>query len=505
MRPTLPSGWQWVPLSRLVSKIEAGKSFKCEERPPVGNEAGIVKVSAVTWGTYDEEESKTIRDPDRVNEAYLIRPGDFLFSRANTLQLVGACVLVRTTGKRLLLSDKILRLVMPDVMKPWLLWFLRSAEGRRQIEGLSTGNQESMRNIGQERIGQIEVPIPAMPTMQLIVSRIEELFSEIDEGERALERVQKLVERYRQSVLKAAVTGELTASARAEGRFSGACGADLLERALARCARLLANQMRRGAPVGPDVAKLPALPTGWVWASVDQLCSQFGNGLSRKPAHLPPGEPILRISAVRPLAVDPHDLRYYVAEPGERLDGCFVERGDLLFTRYNGSRELVGVSGVYRGRSPVLHPDKLIKLRVISDDLVLSDYLEIALNSGESWSFLTSCVKTSAGQHGIAGADIKRAPVPLPPLEEQKLVVALWRQFESQIAALRTAVPFEARRGRALRQAVLKAAFSGQLVPQDPNDEPASTLLARLSSQAAESPTTSKRRGRPPRHITTTP
>ncbi|MFO1335517.1 MAG: hypothetical protein U1E80_10560 [Piscinibacter sp.] len=209
MSPKLPAGWQWVPLSRLVSKIEAGKSFKCDERPPIGAEHGIVKVSAVTWGTYDEGESKTITDAGKINEAYLIQPGDFLFSRANTLQLVGACVLVQQTQKRLLLSDKILRLVMPDELKPWVLWFLRSGEGRRQIEALSTGNQESMRNIGQERIGQIEVPLPAEPTMQRIVSRIEELFSEIDEGERALERAMKLVKHYRQSVLKAAFSGQL--------------------------------------------------------------------------------------------------------------------------------------------------------------------------------------------------------------------------------------------------------------------------------------------------------
>jgi type I restriction enzyme S subunit len=354
-----------------------------------------------------------------------------------------------------------------------------------------------MRNIGQERIGQIEVPLPPDGTMERIVSRIEELFSEIDEGERALERVGRLVERYRQSVLKAAVTGELTAKAREGGAFEGESGADVLERALSRRAHLVAHQLSRGAPVEPDVAGLPALPAGWVWASVDQLCGQFGNGLSRKPAHEPPGTPILRISAVRPLAVDASDVRYYAEEAAERLDGYFVENGDLLFTRYNGSRELVGVSGVYRGDSPVLHPDKLIKARVISSGLVLPDYLEIALNAGESWKFLTSCVKTSAGQHGIAGADIKRAPVPLPPFNEQREIVALWRQFESQVGALKSSVPTEARRGQALRQSILKAAFSGQLVPQDPRDEPASALLARLAAQPADAPATPRRRGRP--------
>ncbi|MFN9011847.1 MAG: hypothetical protein ACK5XU_07340, partial [Pseudomonadota bacterium] len=337
--------------------------------------------------------------------------------------------------------------------------------------------------------------LPPLREQQRIVSRIEELFSEIDEGERALEHVGRLVERYRQSVLKAAVTGELTAKARLAGEFEGESGADVLERALIRRAHLVAHQLSRGAPVEPDVTGVPALPAGWVWASVDQLCGQFGNGLSRKPAHEPPGTPILRISAVRPLAVDAWDVRYYTEEEGERLDGYFVENGDLLFTRYNGSRELVGVSGVYRGNSPVLHPDKLIKARVISSGLVLPDYLEIALNAGESWKFLTSCVKTSAGQHGIAGADIKRAPVPLPPFNEQREIVALWRQFESQVGALKSSVPTEARRGQALRQSILKAAFSGQLVPQDPRDEPASALLARLAAQPADAPAP-KRRGR---------
>ncbi|MEP7283186.1 MAG: hypothetical protein ABI696_14505, partial [Rubrivivax sp.] len=210
MRDELPLGWQRVSLSQLLTRIEAGKSFRCDERPPADHEVGIVKVSAVTWGRYDEQESKTITDAERVNESYLIRKGDFLFSRANTVQLVGACVLVHGAEKRLLLSDKILRLVMGDEWKPWVLWFLRSAGGRRQLEALSTGNQESMRNIGQQRIGQIEVPVAPPNEVERIVSRIEELFSEIDEGERALERVRKLVERYRQSVLNAAVTGELT-------------------------------------------------------------------------------------------------------------------------------------------------------------------------------------------------------------------------------------------------------------------------------------------------------
>ncbi len=81
----LQKGWAWAALGEILSSIETGKSFKCEERPPTANEVGVVKVSAVTWGRYDEDESKTCLDPVRVNAALFVQRGDFLFSRANTI------------------------------------------------------------------------------------------------------------------------------------------------------------------------------------------------------------------------------------------------------------------------------------------------------------------------------------------------------------------------------------------------------------------------------------
>lgn len=86
----LPQGWCWSDVGSLVQDITAGKSFKCDERPPDTGEIGVVKVSAVTWGRYDERESKTCTQPELVNSKLFIHQGDFLFSRANTIELVGA-------------------------------------------------------------------------------------------------------------------------------------------------------------------------------------------------------------------------------------------------------------------------------------------------------------------------------------------------------------------------------------------------------------------------------
>lgn len=358
------------------------------------------------------------------------------------------------------------------------------------------------------------LPIAPEPEQQRIVSKIDELFSRVEEGERALKRVQMLVERYRQSVLKAAVTGDLTREWREQRKDQLESGEALLERILqarreaweqTELDKMQARSItpaddnwksKYKEPSPPDTTELPELPEGWAWASVEQLCSEFGNGLSRKPANQPPGLPILRISAVRPIAVDHSDIRYYVPEDHEALDSFKVIHGDLLFTRYNGSKQLVGSSGVFKGSTPTLHPDKLIKARVVAPKLLSPDYLAACLNAGESWRHITGCVKTSAGQHGIAGSDIKRTPVPVPPHLEQIRIIDLAESALSKCAAAASSCGEQVRWSMALRQATLKSAFTGNLVPQSLTDEPASALLNRIAAERATSTPAPKRGSR---------
>jgi len=199
--PELPEGWVWATLGMILSDIEAGKSFKCEERPPMKDEIGVVKVSAVTWGEFDESESKTCRDKRLVNEKLLVRSGDFLFSRANTIELVGACVIAKKVISNVMLSDKILRFRLLSGLEQWVLYNLRSTFGREEIERLATGNQESMRNIGQDRIRAIRIPLPPLDECKRIVADIERRFSLVGETEGQINANLKRAERLRQSTL----------------------------------------------------------------------------------------------------------------------------------------------------------------------------------------------------------------------------------------------------------------------------------------------------------------
>ena len=208
---SVPVGWTWTSAGVAIWDIEAGASFKCLEVPPEAGQTGVVKVSAVTWGTYDEREAKTCLDSNRVDDRLLIRQGDFLFSRANTIELVGACVIARRVESRVMLSDKILRLDVQGLRAEWLLFVLRSKWGRQEIEALATGNQEPMRNIGQERIRRIRIPLPPLSEQHRIVAEVERRLSVVDELEATVEKNLARCARLRQSILKMAFEGRLVA------------------------------------------------------------------------------------------------------------------------------------------------------------------------------------------------------------------------------------------------------------------------------------------------------
>lgn len=156
-----------------------------------------------------DEESKTLPKSREVPEHTRIKVGDFLFSRANTIELVGACVIAEQVNRPIYLSDKVLRLVMADDIKKWMLYWLRSAAGRKQIESLASGNQLSMRNISQANLQRIYVKLPSPDERDEIVSRVERLFAFAERLEARWQAGKDLVEQLTPSLLAKAFRGEL--------------------------------------------------------------------------------------------------------------------------------------------------------------------------------------------------------------------------------------------------------------------------------------------------------
>ncbi|MGB0834421.1 MAG: hypothetical protein ACPGR2_07880 [Psychrobium sp.] len=207
--PKLPNQWSYKRLGDFIYDIEAGKSFKCDEREPDIDEIGVAKVSAVSWGEYKESESKTCIDPQKVNEDYFIKSGDFILSRANTIELVGACVIVQLTRRKIMLSDKTLRLNFLGNIQDYFLQYLRSWTGRKEIMNRSTGNQDSMRNIGQDRIKSIYVPVCSSDEIAVITQELDSKLSIVEQQVIDIDESLKRAEILRQSILKKAFSGQL--------------------------------------------------------------------------------------------------------------------------------------------------------------------------------------------------------------------------------------------------------------------------------------------------------
>lgn len=203
--------WTTITVGSVIRDIEAGKNLRCEERPPKPHERGVVKVSAVTWGIFDPQAAKTLPSDFNPPENSRIRIGDLLISRANTLELVGAAVIVEATPPNLYLSDKVLRLEMDEADKRWLLWFLRSPAGRSVIEAGATGNQLSMRNLSQAALKNIELPWPGFDERMEIVRRIEVAIDWIDRLAADATSAHTLIGRLDHAVLAKAFRGELVA------------------------------------------------------------------------------------------------------------------------------------------------------------------------------------------------------------------------------------------------------------------------------------------------------
>lgn len=405
--------------------------------------------------------------------------GDVLFAKITPCMENGKIAIVPTLPFNVGFGSTEFHVLRPRraVDPRYVFHFLSQQQFRSNARRAMTGA------VGQQRVPKnflrfSQIAVAPCAEQFRIATEIEEIFGEIEAGEQELERAREGLAAYRRAVLKAAATGELTRDWR-QANLPHETGEDLL--------RIVLNKRRgsKGEPLPPD-KNVPTLPRGWTWASVDQLTLFFGNGLSKRPQAQPPGEPILRISAVRPFAVNVADRRYYRHPLVDNVEMRAV-RGDLLFTRYNGSKHLVGVCGLMRSDEPILYPDKIMRARPLLADEKLGEYLEIALNCGLSRSFINRNVKTTAGQQGIAGSAIRRCPIPLPPLSElHRIVEEVGNRFTEaeQLEEALDRLMVDAAR---TRQSVLGAAFSGQLVPQDDSDEPASALIERLRAKSDHS------------------
>jgi len=382
-------------------------------------------------------------------------------------------------------------------------------------------------------------PFPVAPAAEQtrIVEKLEELLTDLDAGVAELKAAQKKLGQYRQSLLKAAVEGALTAEWRAarksvrpelvEGRStltsssdhpstgSGRTdeeetGAQLLQRILIeRRARWEAKQLAKFAeqgkappkgwqlkypePVQPDTSGLPKLPEGWVWASVEQL-GHVQLGRQRSPSKVGKANPTpyIRAANITEDGVDLSDVLEMDFSETEK-ETFALKVGDVLLTEASGSPEHVGRPAIWK-HAAGLYCFQNTVLR-FSPEGISSEYAFYSFLAMQKLGVFGK-LSGGVGINHLSAGKFSKLPVPLPPTDEQVALIEIIKAKFSLCDEQLIYNTHSLKQSAAQRKNILKAAFSGQLVPQDPNDEPASVLLERIRAERAGREAMKKPRGR---------
>lgn len=438
--------------------------------------------------------------------------GDVLFAKITPCMENGKGGLVPCLSHRFAFGSTEFHVLRPSeaIASQWLAHFLSQEEFRKVARHNMTGTAGQLR-VPTKWLETVQFPVAPLPEQTRIVEKLEELLGSLDAAAAELKAAQRKLAHYRQALLKAAVEGTLTAQWRAAHGTPPETGADLLQRILqerrtrwedkqrakfAQAGKTPPNgwQAKYPEPVAPGTSDLPALPEGWAWAAIDQLAFAQKYGSSAKTSE-DAGVPVLRMGNIQEGELDFSSLKY-LPKSHEEFPALFLDDGDMLFNRTN-SPELVGKTAIYRSQvSPCSYASYLIAVRFT--ELFIPELASAYINSAYGRKWIKSVVVQQVGQANVNGTKLAALAVPLPPKDEQTQILAI---LETQLAAAKeqdAALTRALHQATAQRRNLLKAAFTGQLVPQDPADEPASALLARIRASKADTakPAASKRKAK---------
>ncbi len=376
----------------------------------------------------------------------------------------------------------------------FILYLMRTFEYEIAGKGMGT----TFNAIKGDQLKTFEIPLPPLPEQNHIAAKIEELFTKLDAGKEELLQAKARLKRYRQSVLKAAMEGKLTEDWRKKHGDEIEPASVLLDRILKdRREKWEAEQLEQMSakgkipkddkwknkykePLGPDTSKLPNLPDGWVWVTIEQLSYKVQYGSSSKCTADENGIPVFRMGNILDGKLIINDLKYLPQDHNE-FPNLLLETGDILFNRTN-SAELVGKTAVYKGLpTPCSFASYLIRVKATSG--IFPEIISYYINSTYGRQWIASVVSQQVGQANVNGTKLQALAVPLPPYLEQEQFISEVEKHLSVADAVEATVDAELKRSDTLRQSILKQAFSGKLVPQDPNDEPAEKLLERIKKE----------------------
>lgn len=455
----LPEGWATARLAD-VAEVRLGR-----QRSPK-NATGdrmrpYLRAANVKWSGLDLTDVKEMAFSEQESATYELRPGDILLGEASgSPSEVGKPGQYRGEIEGCCFQNTLLRIRLADGLLPDFFehYFRQQALGGKFAAG-SRG--VGIYHLGAKALSDWHVPVPPGAEQARVVTAIDEALAKLAAGEAGVIAARRLLDRMQDALLASSLQG----------------------------------WPQRGSQVHrPSVetdSQLPRVPPHWTWAALGDIAQVVGGVTkdSKKQDHPDLVEvPYLRVANVQRGFLNLSSVATIRVDAGKarRLE---LRSGDVLFNE-GGDRDKLGRGWVWRGEIPrCIHQNHVFRARL--DNRMAPEFVSWWGNTfGRRW--FEQHGKQSTNLASINLSTLKSFPVPMPPRAEQDAIVRDVEQQLSFIASCERSVESALLRITALRRSVLQAAFEGRLVPQDPADEPAERLLARVRLEhpgAAPSPT----------------
>lgn len=473
----IPENWLWTELNEICQSVE--KTNEKSNNP--NKEFLYLDINSIDNKINQIVEPKTYKWADAPSRAQqIVKSGDILFSTVRTY--LKNIARVRDEFENQIASTGFC------VIRPFRAvnskFIFHYTLTNRFIDSLSAiqrgSSYPAVRN--SDVLAQ-KIPLPPLVEQHRIVAKIEELFSDLEDGIASLKKAQAQLKTYRQAVLKYAFEGKLTAAWRQQHQPEPA------EKLLAQIKAERERQNVGGANgktkkpkefpplMEAELAELPRLPEGWRWVKLGGVAENIQYGYTAPSSNAPIGPKMLRITDIQDSKVNWNEVPY-CSIPSEQKGNYLLKEGDLVFAR----------TGATVGKSFLINdtiPESVFAsylIRISLPKTVNEKFLYSFFQSIYYWQQITEG-QVGIGQPNVNGTKLSELIFPLSSKEEQHQIV---QEIESRLSVcdkLEESIKDSLQKAEALRQSILKKAFAGKLAPQDPNDEPAEKLLERIKAE----------------------
>lgn len=472
----LPKGWEITTLGEICSKPQYGWTSKAGKSGTVR----YLRTTDISSGKIDWDTVPFCVEMPDVPEKYKVQKDDILVSRAGS---VGISYKIKEVPFYAVFASYLIRFKPLDGIEPGFVEnYLKSETYWRSISECTAGI--AIPNVNASKLAELEIPLPPLPEQRRIVAKLEKLLHKVDASKERLDKIPAILKRFRQSVLAAACSGRLTEDWREKNSPHPSLRATL-------------SQRERGTdvlplPLGEGRGEGEGLPEGWKYVLSDKLFSFVTSG-SRGWAkyYSDEGALFVRIGNLDhgSISLDLQSIQRVKPPKGAEGTRTRIQENDIL----------ISITADV-GMIALTPPD--VEEAYINQHIALArpvegystKYLAWYLASSEGGLRQFQELQRGATKVGLGLDDIKNVWVPLPPLPEQQEIVrrveALFKKADEIEARYKKAKGFVDR----LTQSILAKAFRGELVPQDPNDEPAAVLLDRIKAERGKQEP--KKRGR---------